>query len=268
MPEPDGRALTSDGRPGRAAALAGWPAAVAGLVLVGVAFAADPTTARAATAQVWSPFVLVGGLILIGLVADEDGLFATLGHRLAAVAPNGPILFGGAAVLVAGVTAVLNLDTAVVFLTPVLVYAARSRGSGAHSAPDPLHPRVERRKPAPSRLQPHQLDRPRPPPSVRWWVRGSHGAALGGFDPGDRSGHRCRRTPPAADHVEPGGRPPSAHGDRPRRRRRPGGRGVRARPTRPRTAGGGGRARCRGGPGPHRARSRLLMSVRCSASRC
>jgi arsenical pump membrane protein len=70
-------------------------------------------------------------LILIGLVADEDGLFATLGHRLATVAPNGLVLFGGAALLVAGVTAVLNLDTAVVFLTPVLVHAARSRGSGA-----------------------------------------------------------------------------------------------------------------------------------------
>ena len=44
--------------------------------------------------------------------------------------PNGLALFAGAAVLVAGVTALLNLDTAVVFLTPVLVHAARSRGQG------------------------------------------------------------------------------------------------------------------------------------------
>ena len=36
--------------------------------------------------------------------------------------------------LVAGVTAVLNLDTSVVFLTPVLIYAARSRGAD----PSPL----------------------------------------------------------------------------------------------------------------------------------
>ena len=100
-------------------------------MLLTSAFVADPRAARAATAQVWSPFVLVTGLILIGLVADEDGLFAALGQRLAALAPNGFVLFGGAVVVVAVVTAVLNLDTSVVFLTPVLVYAARSRGSGA-----------------------------------------------------------------------------------------------------------------------------------------
>ena len=128
-------------------------------LLVAVAFVADPSTARAATAQVWSPFVLVGGLILIGLVADEDGLFAALGHRLAALAPNGPVLFGGAPVLVAGVTAVLNLDTSVVFLTPVLVYAARSRGSGRDPAADRLHPCIECREPAPPRIEPHQPDR-------------------------------------------------------------------------------------------------------------
>ena len=63
----------------------------------------------------------------MGLVADGDGLFALVGHRLARLAPTGTAMFVGAAVLTAGVTAVLNLDTAVVFLTPVLVHAARSR---------------------------------------------------------------------------------------------------------------------------------------------
>jgi arsenical pump membrane protein len=39
-------------------------------------------------------------------------------------------LFLGAAVMIGIVTAVLNLDTSVAFLTPVLVYSARSRGEG------------------------------------------------------------------------------------------------------------------------------------------
>jgi arsenical pump membrane protein len=72
----------------------------------------------------------VAGLLLVGLVADDDGLFSAVGHRLAVVAPNGSVLFAGAVGLIATVTAVLNLDTSVVFLTPVLVYAARSRGQG------------------------------------------------------------------------------------------------------------------------------------------
>jgi arsenical pump membrane protein len=92
-----------------------------------VALGLAPTSARSAAAQVYAPFVLVAGLILVGLVADGDGLFSLVGHRLAVLAPNGTVLFVGAAALTATVTAVLNLDTAVVFLTPVLVNAARSR---------------------------------------------------------------------------------------------------------------------------------------------
>jgi arsenical pump membrane protein len=85
--------------------------------------------AGSAASQVWSPFVLVAGLLLVGLVAEEDGLFQVAGHGLARLAPNGVALFAGAAVLVVVVTALLNLDTSVVFLTPVLVYAARRRGA-------------------------------------------------------------------------------------------------------------------------------------------
>jgi hypothetical protein len=40
------------------------------------------------------------------------------------------VLFSGAAVMIGVVTALLNLDTPVALLTPVLVYAARSRGEG------------------------------------------------------------------------------------------------------------------------------------------
>lgn len=82
----------------------------------------------AAANQAWPPFVLVAGLLLIGGAAAEDGLFEAIGARLARsrLGPRGLLvaLLG----LVAAVTAVLNLDTSVVFLTPVLVLAARARG--------------------------------------------------------------------------------------------------------------------------------------------
>ena len=95
-----------------------------------VAAVAAPDSARSAAAQVWPPFVLVAGLLLVGLVARDDGLFAAGGHALARISPNGVVLYLGAAVLVLGVTTLLNLDTSVTFLTPVLVAAARSRGEG------------------------------------------------------------------------------------------------------------------------------------------
>lgn len=107
--------------------LTGWLPVGAGVGAMVVALGLAPTSARSAAAQVYAPFVLVAGLILVGLVADGDGLFSLVGHRLAVLAPNGTVLFVGAAALTATVTAVLNLDTAVVFLTPVLVNAARSR---------------------------------------------------------------------------------------------------------------------------------------------
>ena len=105
---------------------------MAGVGLCGlvVAVVARPVEARAAAAQVWTPFVLVAGLLLIGLVADDDGLFAAAGHQLARTARTGAVVFVGATALVGVVTALLNLDTAVAFLTPVLVYTARSRGEG------------------------------------------------------------------------------------------------------------------------------------------
>jgi arsenical pump membrane protein len=89
-----------------------------------------PADAAAAAAQDWSPFVLVAGLLLIGLVADEDGLFAAAGARLAAVTHRGWLLLTGSVLLISVVTATLNLDTSVAFLTPVLVHTARSRGEG------------------------------------------------------------------------------------------------------------------------------------------
>ncbi len=82
----------------------------------------------AAAEQAWPPFVLVSGLLLIGLVAHRDGLFEQAGRLLQGLAGPPTVLFVACLLLVAVVTAVLNLDTAVVFLTPVLIHAARGRG--------------------------------------------------------------------------------------------------------------------------------------------
>jgi arsenical pump membrane protein len=103
---------------------------VGGIAGLAVAVGARPADAERAASQDWSPFVLVAGLLLIGLVADGDGLFAAAGARLARAAPGGLVLFAGAVGLVSAVTATLNLDTSVAFLTPVLVHTARSRREG------------------------------------------------------------------------------------------------------------------------------------------
>jgi arsenical pump membrane protein len=108
-----------------------WPLLAAGVLGAGLALRLDPGAARQAAAQTWSPFVLVTGLLLVGLVAEEDGLFRAAGRRLARRARRSIPFFASAALLVAIVTATLNLDTAVVFVTPVLIAAARSRGGGA-----------------------------------------------------------------------------------------------------------------------------------------
>ena len=105
----------------------GWLLAGAGSVGAFLAALIDPAAARAAASQDWPPFVLVAGLLLIGLVAHDEGLFADAGQLLARVAPGRGALFAGSTVLIAGVTAVLNLDTSVAFLTPVLYHAGRSR---------------------------------------------------------------------------------------------------------------------------------------------
>ena len=77
--------------------------------------------------QTWPPFVLIAGLLLIGAVAASDGLFEAAGATLARLPGGGLVLFASMMVLVASVTVVLNLDTSVVFLTPVLLHAARHR---------------------------------------------------------------------------------------------------------------------------------------------
>ena len=125
MPAPDpaddgGRDATPLQRVGLAVLALGVPALV-------IAVALDPSDAGSAASQDWTPFVLVTGLLMLGLVAREDGLFDAGGALMARAAGGSRSLFAAAAVLVAVVTAVLNLDTAVAFLTPVLIVAARRR---------------------------------------------------------------------------------------------------------------------------------------------
>lgn len=123
--------LSGEAAAGPAAGRLELAVAAAGAVGLVVATTVAPSAARGAASQDWAPFVLVAGLILVGLVAEDDGLFAAAGRRLAAAGRRGDVLFLGASALVGVVTAVLNLDTAVAFLTPVLVHAARTRGAGA-----------------------------------------------------------------------------------------------------------------------------------------
>jgi arsenical pump membrane protein len=82
-----------------------------------------------AASQVWPAFALVAGLLLVGVVAERDGLFAAAGGGLARLRTGPRTTFVLALCLVAVVTAILNLDTSVFFLTPVLIHLARARGS-------------------------------------------------------------------------------------------------------------------------------------------
>ena len=107
-----------------------WGLAALGVASLLAAVLVAPSHARATAAQDWPAFVLVAGLLLVGLVAEEDGLFEAGGRALALVSPNGLTLLRGAALLVVTVTTLLNLDTSVTFLTPVLVSRARGRGEG------------------------------------------------------------------------------------------------------------------------------------------
>lgn len=108
-----------------------WTGGVVALLgALGAGFAAifDSSAAQAAARQDWSPFVLVAGLILAGFAAEKDGVFAYLGRLLADSTRSELGFYLGAVVLTVIVTAPLNLDTAVAFLTPVFVYAAYQRG--------------------------------------------------------------------------------------------------------------------------------------------
>ena len=102
-----------------------WPLAATGVAGASIALITFPHQAHEAAGQTWAPFVLVSGLLLVGLVAEHDGLFRAAGSQLARMARHGFALFIGATLLIVAVTATLNLDTSVVFLTPILIAATR-----------------------------------------------------------------------------------------------------------------------------------------------
>jgi arsenical pump membrane protein len=101
---------------------------LAGAIASLAAALAAPAKAAAAAGQAWPPFVLVAGLLLIGAVAAEEGVFAAAGAFVSRLPGGGFALLAALLLVEAAVTAVLNLDTAVVFMTPVLLHAARHRG--------------------------------------------------------------------------------------------------------------------------------------------
>jgi arsenical pump membrane protein len=101
----------------------------AGVIGAVVTVVLEPSAFGAAAAHTWAPFVLVTGLLLIGAVANQDGIFAAAARSLGRL-PGGDLsLYLASMLLVAVVTVFLNLDTSVAFLTPVLVLVARSRGT-------------------------------------------------------------------------------------------------------------------------------------------
>ncbi|HEX3840128.1 MAG TPA: SLC13 family permease [Acidimicrobiales bacterium] len=89
-----------------------------------------PTALSHALAQTWPPFVLIAGLLLVGVVAASDRLFEAAGTLAARLPGGGRVLFSSLMALVIVVTVILNLDTSVVFLTPILLHAARRRHLG------------------------------------------------------------------------------------------------------------------------------------------
>jgi arsenical pump membrane protein len=113
---------------------------LAGAALSIAAASLDPDAARRSADQDWPAFVLVAGLLLIGVVASRAGLFQIAGSRLARLPGSDTVRFIAAMALVAAVSAVLNLDTAAAFVTPVLVHMAREqrRGSGGTGGTAPL----------------------------------------------------------------------------------------------------------------------------------
>jgi arsenical pump membrane protein len=78
-------------------------------------------------ARTWPPFVLVAGLLLIGVAAADDRLFEAIGSRISRANTSELNVFSAMMALVAVVTVVVNLDTSVVFLTPILLHVARRR---------------------------------------------------------------------------------------------------------------------------------------------
>lgn len=93
-----------------------------------------PHDARSALAADWPPFLLVAALCALGFVAHRDGAFTWTAEQCAWLGQRPVLRFITLMSIVAVVTITLNLDTAAVFVTPVVVLAARQRGDHVEGA--------------------------------------------------------------------------------------------------------------------------------------
>lgn len=98
-----------------------------GVTAAAAAVALRPHPAVQAAEQAGPAFLLVAGLLLIGAAAASEGIFEWSAERLTRLPLSNVALVAALLLLEAVVTAVLNLDTAIVFLTPVLLRALRHR---------------------------------------------------------------------------------------------------------------------------------------------
>lgn len=103
---------------------------LAGAVASIVAAASAPRSASTAASQVWPAFVLVIGLLLVGFAAAQDGAFTGMAAALDRLPGRPWLRYASSMALVAATSVLLNLDTAVLFLTPVLVLLARRQEAG------------------------------------------------------------------------------------------------------------------------------------------
>jgi hypothetical protein len=144
------------------------------------AAALAPSDAHDAASQAWPAFVLVAGRLVIGALAAEDGLFAAAGATVARMPGGGVRLLAVLLLFEACVTAVLNLDTAVVFLTPVLLHAARRATPWSRRGAVSLRRRLhgELRLAASPRIEPDKPDRARAGPRPRSSLRGADAARV------------------------------------------------------------------------------------------
>jgi arsenical pump membrane protein len=107
---------------------------VLGIAAAGLAVALAPTHWVAASRFAWPPFVLVAGLFLVGVCAERDGVFTWAATYLARAPGSEAGHYASCVVTVAVTTVFLNLDTAVAFLTPVIIATARLRASSEERA--------------------------------------------------------------------------------------------------------------------------------------
>jgi hypothetical protein len=80
---------------GLAGGAGGRALAAAGLGGATLAATFDMSKAHSALTQDSPPFVLVSGPLLVGLSADEGGLFSAAGHALARLCAGGAAMFAG-----------------------------------------------------------------------------------------------------------------------------------------------------------------------------